>query len=452
MSCLLTSRFFYSVTITHLYRRVAMVHSNAFAKILSNISRDPELGTLVRTLDFSHFTPVGLGRTRRTNSEIQNLTAKTLLRCLELTPNLREFLIQEHLDGDISEEVVQKVFCNLPVMDGVDFCGSQSPSFRRAFTAVLNPQNQSLPPKFSIRRLSLHECNTLDASVFEILLPRLPNLTHLDVCRTQITEPALASIPTTARLTHLNLGKCIRLVGKAVVDFLTTHPAVKDTLVYLSLLSDVSRHCILARHDVERLLPLLPTTLRSLNLSGAKITEDHISLLLPLTKHIEELSLGYSELSIDSINSLFAPPSPSNADGGDDTLPTKKDKWTPPTLRYLDVTGVPSITPSNLFNKSCTLLLPATLPLEVLEMGEKFTQGLREREATNKRVGWMVKDLGRRSWYVRQPAADKPQREVGDGKQTWKMGALWWGLRKIPVAWGEVGGLCGLYAYYMFKK
>ncbi|KAI9763512.1 MAG: hypothetical protein M1840_000465 [Geoglossum simile] len=448
MSCLLTSRHFYSVTITHLYRRVAVMHSNAFAKVLSNVSQYPELGTLVRTLDLSRFTPVGLGRARRTNSDVQNLTAETLLRYLNLTPNLREFLVQEHLDGDISEEVVQKVFCNLPVMDGVDFCGSQSPLFRHAFAAVLNPQNLSLPPKFSIRRLSLHECNTLDASVFGVLLPRLPNLTHLDVCHTQITESALASIPTTARLTHLNLSKCTRLIGKTVVDFLTTHPVVKDTLVYLNLLSDVTRHCILTRRDVERLLPLLPTTLRSLNLSGAKITEHHISLLLPLTKHVEELSLGYSELSIDNINSLFAPPS------GDGTLPTKETTWTPPTLRYLDVTGVSSITPSNLFNKSCRLLLPATHPLEVLEMGEKFTQGLREREATNKRVGWTVKDLGRRSWYVRQPASaatNPPQDHVAD-KQPWKMGALWWGLRKIPVAWGEIGGLCGLYAYYMFKK
>ncbi|KAI9766390.1 MAG: hypothetical protein M1839_004910 [Geoglossum umbratile] len=452
MSCLLTSRLFCSATITHLYRRVAILHSNAFAKILSNISQYPELGSLVRTLDLSQFTPVGLGRTRRTNSEVQNLTAGTLLRCLELTPKLREFLVQEHLDEGISEAVIRKVFCELPAMDGVDFCGSQSLSFRQAFAAVLNPQNLSLPPKLSIRRLSLHECNTLDASVFEALLPRLPNLTHLDLCHTQITGSALVSIPATARLSHLNLSKCTRLVGKAVVDFLTTHPAVKNTLVYLNLLSDVSRHCILARHDVEKLLPLLPATLRALNLGGAKITEEHISLLLPLTKHVEELSLGYSELSIDSINSLFVPPSPTGADGRESTLHAKEDNWVPPVLRYLDVTGVSSITPSNLFNKSCMLLLPGTHPLEVLEMGEKFTQGLREREATNKRVGWAVKEMGRRSWYVRQPTAGQPHREGGDKKQTWKMGALWWGLRKIPVAWGEVGGLCGLYAYYMFKK
>ncbi|KAH0536299.1 hypothetical protein FGG08_006814 [Glutinoglossum americanum] len=453
MSCLLTSRLFCSATITHLYRRIAILRSDAFSKVLSNISQYPELGTLVRTLDLSHFTYVGLGRARRTNSEIQNLTAQTLLKCLELTPRLREFLVQEHLDDDISEGVVRKVFCDLPIIEGVDFCGSQSASFRQAFAAVLSHQNTSLPSKFAIKRLSLHECNTLDESVFEVLLSRLPNLTHLDVCRTQITESALISIPATARLTHLNLSKCTRLTGTVVVNFLITHPAVKDTLVYLNLLSDVSRHCILGQHDVEKLLPRLPTTLRALNMSGAKITEEHVSLLLPLTKHLEELSVGYSELSVDSINSLFTPPKPSTkAADGDGCSLEEQWEWVPPALRYLDVTGVSSITPSNLLNKSCTLLLPASHPLEVLEMGEKFTQTLRERDPTNRRIGWAVKELGRRSWYVRQSAADQPGPGSSDGKQGWKMGALWWGLRKVPVAWGEVGGLCGLYAYYMFKK
>ncbi|KAI9865652.1 MAG: hypothetical protein M1813_002110 [Trichoglossum hirsutum] len=453
MSCLLTSRLFYSVTIAHLYRRVAIIRSDSFTKVLNNISEYPELGTLVRTIDLSHFTCVGLGRARRKNSEVQNLTAETLLKCLERTPRLREFLAQEHLDENISEGVLRKVFCDLPTIDGVDFCGSQSLSFRQAFAAVLSPQNPSLPPKLTISRLSLHECNTLDSSVFDVLLPRLPNLTHLDVCHTQITESALVSIPTTARLSHLNLSKCTRLTGAVVVDFLTTHPAVKDTLIYLNLLSDVSRHCLLAQRDVEKLLTRLPATLRALNLSGAKMTDDHISPLLPLTKHVEELSLGYSELSIDSINSIFIPPSPSTDSVDKDGSPLEREEeWIPPTLRYLDITGVSSITPSNLFNKSCTLLLPATHPLEVLEMNEKFTQALRDREATNKRVGWAVKEMGRRSWYIRQPATEKAQRVSSDEKQNWKMGALWWGLRKIPVARGEVGGLCGLYAYYMFKK
>ncbi|KAI9770190.1 MAG: hypothetical protein M1839_003256 [Geoglossum umbratile] len=446
MSCLLTSRRFHEATLTTLYGRITVPHSYIFSKFLGHISQYPALGTLVRRLDFSHFTSVGLGRTKRMNAEIQNLTADTLLKCLELTPHLREFLVQEHLHDDLSEAVIQKVFCGLPVMNAVDFCASSSSSFRRAFESVINPQNLSLPSVFNIRRLSLHECNTLSASVFETLLPRLPYLTHLDVCHTSITESALMSVPKTARLTHLNISKCSRLKGPAVVEFLTTHPAARDTLVYLNLLSDISRYRLLSQKDVEKLLPQLPPTLRALNLNGAKIVGDHVPFLLPLTKHVEELGLGFSELSVADLNALFVPSAPSAPNGNCDVErgPFEEGKnWIPHTVRYLDITGLSEIKAGTLFpTSSCALL--ETHPLEVLEISEKLQKELRDRN----RQGWTVKDLGRRGWYVRQSSKDQSQ--VNDsGKRAWKMGASWWGMRKIPVACGDVGGL---YGHYMFKK
>jgi hypothetical protein len=39
---------------------------------------------------------------------IQNLTSRTLLQCLELLPNLKECLLQEHLEGDISVDAEVK--------------------------------------------------------------------------------------------------------------------------------------------------------------------------------------------------------------------------------------------------------------------------------------------------------------------------------------------------------
>ncbi|KAI9765608.1 MAG: hypothetical protein M1840_007297 [Geoglossum simile] len=448
MSCLLTSRRFHEMTLTTLYRRITVPHSYIFSKFLGHISQYPALGTLVRRLDFSHFTSVGLGRTKRMNAEIQNLTADTLLKCLELTPHLREFLVQEHLDDDLSEAVIRKVFCGLYVVNTVDFCASSSSSFRHAFESVVNPQNHSLPSTLNMVRLSLHECNTLSSSVFETLLPRLPYLTHLDVCHTSITESALMSIPRTARLTHLNLSKCSRLRGPVVVEFLTTHPAARDTLIYLNLLCDISRYRLLSKKDVEKLLPQLPSTLRALNLNGAKIVGDHIPLLLPLTKHVEELGLGFSELSVTDLNSLLLPSSPSTLNDDSKEGPSGEEKnWIPHAVRYLDITGLSEIKASTLFStSSCALVTPMTQPLEVLEIGEKLQKELRDREATNKRIGWTVKDLGRRGWYVRQPSQDQAN---DSGKRAWKMGASWWGMRKIPVAYGDVGGL---YGHYMFKK
>ncbi|MCJ1255999.1 hypothetical protein MMC24_003818 [Lignoscripta atroalba] len=443
VSCLLTSRTIHAATITVLYNHITIPHSLIFSKFLGHISRYPALGTIVRRLDLSHFTSIGLGRTRQSNAEIQNLTSKTLLECLQLTPFVQEVLLQENVDDDIDESVLRKLFFGLPALRALDFCAASSTAFVDAFSAALQGPTASLPLSLGIRRLSLHECFTLQSSVIESLLSRLDHLTHLDVCHTRVTDKALASIPKTATLSHLNLGRCSQVSGEGVVDFLTTHPAVAN-LVYLNLCCDTSRYRLLREVDVERLLPSLPSCLRSLNLNGAKLRASHQPLLLPLTKHLEELSIGYAELSMRDINALFVPRSPSDDDGH---LSPEEANWMPSTLHYLDLTGITSVTQSSLFSSACVLLHSGTCPLEVLELGDKAISGLRECRNTNKRLGWVVKELGRRGWYVREPTQEA--QNGTRGRRDWKMGAMWWGMRKVPVAYGEVGGL---YGHYMFKK
>lgn len=448
VSCLLTSRTMHAATLTTLYRRITIPHSLIFSKFLKHITQYPALGTVVRRLDFSHFSSVGLGRTRRMNSELQMVTGSTLYRCLSITPRLQEFLVQEHLDDDLDEFVIGKLFTSLPLLRALDFCGCSSSAFKATITSVISPTNLQLPLRIDIQRLSLHECTTLPASLFETLLPRLHRLTHLDLGHTQVTDAALASIPQSAQLTHLNLTRCTRISGPRTVQFLTGHPAVATSLVYLNLLADISRYRLLSQDDVEALLPRLPNTLRALNLSGAKIISSHVPLLLPLTKHLEELSLGYSELSLDDLNDLFVPKAslPTDPSG----LSKEELAWIPPALHYLDLTCVAAITPGRLFSTNSVLLRPMTLPLEVLEVGEKVLSGLRERGSTpSRRLGWVVRELGRRGWFVREPRADFGPDSRDSGRRTWKMGAMWWGMRKIPVAGGEVGGL---YGHYMFKK
>ena len=331
----------------------------------------------------------------------------------------------------------------------MDFCASSSKSFVKSFSATVSGPVECGFSMIGIRRLSLHECFTLPTSALESLLPRLPGLTHLDVCHTRLSDKALTSIPKTAKLTHLNLGRCSQISGDGVVNFLTMHPAVSG-LICLSLSCDVSRYRLLWEADVERLLPSLPATLRSLNLNGAKIRSSHRSLLLPLTKHLEELSIGYAEMSVQDISSFFLPGRPSKGEN----WPDEGINWSPCTLHYLDLTGIASVTKSSLFSSSCVLLNAVTYPLEVLELGDKMISTLRDCNSTNKRLGWVVKELGRRGWYVREPRLEAGQSgslQGGSlrGKREWKMGAVWWGSRKIPVACMEVGGL---YGHYMFKK
>ena len=450
ISCLLTSKTIHAATINTLYCQVSILQSATFAKFSDHVSSQPWLGSLVRRLDLSQLTSVGLGRSRQANSEVQNLTSQTLLKCLELTPIVQEVLLQENLDDDLDRNVLHKLFFGLSNLRAVDFCASSSASFVDAFTSTLTKLNQSPSLMLNIRRLGLHECGTLPSSAFETLLPRLPHLTHLDALHTRITDKALQSIPASASLSHLNLGRCTQLTGGGIVDFLTSHHAAKE-LVYLNLSSEVSHYRLLYEADLDRLLPSLPSTLCSLNLNGAQIQPHHVAQLLPLTKHLEELGLACANLSLADINSFFRPrPTAKDNDSEDESSPFTsaghREHWQAPSLYYMDLSYIASITQSSLFTTPAPeniLLSPATLPLDVIELGDKAISSLRECKNTNKRLGWVVRELGRRGWYVRENGGSS------SGRRAWKMGAMWRGMRKVPVAWGEVAGL---YGHYMFKK
>lgn len=442
ISCLLTSRTMYIAAISVLYHRVTIPHSRIFSKFLSHIIQNPEQGAIVRRLDLSHFDPIGLNRTGQPGSLIQNMAPNTLLKCLESTPSVQEVLLQEHLEHDADESVLHKLFFGLPTLRSLDLCAASSAKFVDAFTSVISSVALSTISSFSICRLSLHECCTLKSASLELLLSRLPRVTHLDLFHTRVTDKALQSIPRTAKLTHLNLGRCSQLSGKVVVDFLVSHPAAAG-LCYLNLFCNVQRYRLLEEAEIDRLLSELPSSLRSLNLSGAEIRSRHVLDLQRLTKHLEELSVGYAKLSMADINSLFLPRPPSKAE---DVMSPEELNWVPSSLYYIDLSGVAAITQSSLFSNSCALLGPAAAPLEVIELGDRVLSALRERKATNKRLGWVVNDAGRRGWYVKESSQESPS--MMRERRGWKMGASWWGMRKVPVAYGDVGGL---YGHYMYK-
>jgi len=464
-ACLQVSRTFHCATLSTLYAHVTFPHSYIFSKFLNHMSTYPELGELVRKLDFSTFTSVGLGRTKKMNAEIDNLTDKKLVKCLKLTPRLQEFLASEAIEQDISAEVLDMLFCQLPMLKSVDFCGSADKQFVTAVGAVLNEQNPNLPADIQIRRVGFHGCPTLPPPIFMTLLPRLSRLTHLDLSHTQITDPGLWLIPETARLTHLSLSRCNRLKGHNVVKFLTEHPAARN-LIVLHLLYETSKYRLINDEDVDDLLPRLPKTLRVLNISGAKIQSCHVPLLRRLAKQLEELSIGFADLSIDDVNTIITPGYGTeswNREGKAFTerlMSSFSAEEAPQlhNLKYLDLTGVACMTPANiLYLRSCALLSPASYPLRVIEFSERTLQGLSTSKATEENTGWVVHGLHkRRGWFVRKSAGkERGGKEVArliqqdDGWRSWKMGGHRWGNRKIgPVA----GELQGIYAYYSFGK
>jgi hypothetical protein len=404
---------------------------------------------MVQWLDFSHYSNMGFGKARSTSTRTPFLTPTTLKECLDRTPALQAFLVHEHIDDELDVNVIAKLF-RLPLMQALDFTACSSKQFADAFTTVctLMPWRDNSMISLGafshpLKRLSLHECTTLQEPVFEALLPRLANLTHLDVAHTLINDNALLSIPATAQITHLNLERCTRLTGSAVVRFLTSHPAARSTMVYLNLCADSSRHRLLSEEDVSRLLPKLPTTLRSLNIGGAKVNPVHVPALRKLATHLEELGLKAANLGYAAdISRIFG-------------IEEKNDGTHQTKLRYIDLTDVSSVTQMSLSYSTTALTGSNTEPLEVIEVGSKVLEELKKRNKNAKNPEWVVRELGRRGWYVRQRSTTAQQSQqsqptvADDGSRTWKMGARWWGMRKIPLVEQDVGGM---YGYFMFKR
>ncbi|GAB0133916.1 hypothetical protein EsDP_00002310 [Epichloe bromicola] len=419
MALLLTSRSIHATTLTTLYRHITIPHSRIFRKFLNTITEYPALATIVRRLDFSHFNPSMLFSTASERAKTQNLTTETLAQCLELTPYLQEFLAQEYVDIDLGPPVLRKLFFDMPKLQALDFCGCSSTGFKNSFNTILQ---ETWPEMLSISKLSFHKCLGLPSAVFEKVLPRLGNLTHLDVAGTRITNKALESIPATAKLTHLNLAKCKELSAEVVIKFVTTHPATKDSLVFLSLATDPTHHLLLGKEDLDQLLPCLPKTLKSLSLRGSRMHESHLPELTRLTHSLEELAVGRG-LDMSDIHKLFY----------------QDQQWLAHNLRYLDISDIDSI-----IGSGSTLLAPASAPLHVIEIEERAYEKAAKVNKNLQRVGWVAKEFGSRYWLVRMNS-DGTTRD--NGARWWKMGAESWGMRKVPVATAEVGGMYGSFMF-----
>jgi len=440
-SCALSCKSLHAAAVRVMYRHVSIPQSKAFTKYLRSLTEDPQLGQLTHWLDFSHYSNMGFGRARSTSTRTPFVTPATIKECLDRLPQLQAFLVHEHVDDELDINVISTLF-ELPSMQALDFTACSSRAFTDAFTEACTAtswidRRTTTLNSFSLplKSLSLHECTTLQEPVFEMLLPRLTHLTHLDVAHTLINDQALLSIPLTAKITHLNLERCTRLTGSAVVKFLTSHPAAKDTMVYLNIMADVSRHRLLSSTDVSKLLPKLPWTLRSLNIGGARVESTHIPCLQGLATHLEELGLKGAELSVSTdISRIF----------GMSDEESKPNTQT--TIRYIDLTDVKSATQFSLSYSPSALTTPASEPLEVIEVNSPVLEEIKRRNKHVKSPDWVVRELGRRGWYVRQPTGDG---KLDDGSRSWKMGARWWGMRKIPMVEQDVGGM---YGYFMFKR
>ncbi|CAN6595390.1 hypothetical protein TRVA0_001S01134 [Trichomonascus vanleenenianus] len=363
---------FYDAGIPILYRHVSFPHSKAFDKFRHSIERTG-YGALVKVLDFSAFTSVGLGRTARMNVEIQMVTSTTILKALDLCPGLKEFLVAESVDMDIDVRVLDKL-ASMPYLDAIDFCGSTS-SAETGFTKSLVRSQLVTAPEaiYNLTRVSFHGCPAIPPSALEALLPRLCNVMRLDLTHTQVTPHALLNIPSSARLTHLSLAKCVQLTSNGLMSFLTMHPATRY-LEWLNLMFEATKPVPLSQADFETVLRYLPP-LRYLNLHGLPVKASHF-------RHFEQmelraLSLGYADIDLYKLTQL---------------LPRLT------RLKVIDLTGVPGITVWSVQDTGPLSIFNANPAIDIFEFSADFVRKLQgitipgfQQEVGKARRGWVFR-------------------------------------------------------------
>lgn len=368
---LYTSKQFYHVGTEILYRHVAFADPHTFDKFLATIQRTG-YGTLVRTMDFSGLTSVGLGRTAKMNKQIQMLTPTTIANALDLCPNLNEFLGTENIELELDAVVLNKLL-RMPYLEAIDFCGATDSAFVDAMTEVVNFDNNQKHQQFpQITRLSLHACSTLPALTIQRLLELLPNLTRLDLTHTQTTADTLLAIPTSVVLTHLSLSKCVLLSSEGALDFFTSNNAARGRrLQWLNLMFDVTRPAPISQAHLHLIIKSLPAV-KYLNLHGLPVDTPILSTLAP--HNLQSLSVGYADLSLSSLKAL---------------LP----KFS--LLQYLDLTGNPHI---NLWTVQDTALLNCNPGVRMFE----FSSDLLSKMDGICVPGFSTaKGQGRRGWLIR---------------------------------------------------
>ncbi|VEU24419.1 DEKNAAC105670 [Brettanomyces naardenensis] len=296
---------FYFLSLKYRYRYCKFIRSNMFYRFLLTLMADGDpidprdgLGQLVYTLDFQEFTSVGLGRSGEMMSEIQDLTERTILQCLKLTPNLQQFLSSESIESDVSTDVVDYLFNSLPKLECLDFCGSSGLKFATCFENL-----QSVAPNYTLERLSFHDCTDLGPGVFRKIIPNLHGLKRLDLTHTRVSARDLSHcLNADCRLTHLSLSKCSNIgATHELISLLINHQAINhEGLVWLNLQNEYSVAILKAATITYLLQNLNCYNLKYLNLNDYnEVSQSHLDIIVRKFPHLESLSLSHLQRGSD---------------------------------------------------------------------------------------------------------------------------------------------------------
>lgn len=276
-----------------------------------------------------------------------------------------------------------------------------------------------------VRRVKLRGGDGNLTSIFERLLSLTPRIQHLDISATTINVDVLSAIPRTAKLTHLILSPSEGLAN-VLMEFLRSHPETRSSLQVLHFRGQPNgpRNEDGDRDDITSLLPLLPTTLKSLDLSPFPTSPSQLSSL-PTT--ISELKIG-PDLPFHELEKLLLPDLDNEPDP-DAEAPRAESKFNavlapitdavaicklrrrvnfvPPhsrrrfeRLRYLDISAMETSEQRKIMG---SVVLGAGSGVGIVEVGEGvYLEGSARMRRVVGSVGWKVRWREGRCWVERQ--------------------------------------------------
>ncbi|KAF8992857.1 hypothetical protein BDQ17DRAFT_1432140 [Cyathus striatus] len=313
--------------------------------------KDPRPGRFVRHIDFNHFRTIGMRRSVEEGVNSRFVTGDRVQAILKEMPNLLTFGATEYMDGALTLPVLNELFlrgfpsggrgrpsrgralidCHdaeeedrerrreCKDIEAVDLTGCVSAVFVNAFTDFVNAHillssDEELSEDESGRRTRQHI--TDDSLTFpglrrlgmrgvKSILPRFlgpfihafPSLTHLDLSGTRVTPDILVSLgqSTTMCLKSLALGKCTKLSGECIRDFLVDSP-VTSQLTELSLYGDMTFTSPLREDHLREIITLAPSFLSGelvyLDISSSPLTTELLKLCKPQPK-LRSLGLSH---------------------------------------------------------------------------------------------------------------------------------------------------------------
>lgn len=313
---------------------------------------------------------------------------------------------------------------------------------RRFVTESTGSDDEHLPlaerrthrPLFTaLRRLSLRACTRLHSQFLTHLILAMPNLTHLDLSGTRVSDALLIALTQRSsgmQLESLSLARCPRLDPSCVVDFLIESPAA-HSLVDLNLFVNPTQGNAIQGYDLARLLRDAPCfksgRLRYLDLSSAGFTPAHLAPdVFPPQPSLVSFGLSYvPHLSLRDIATFLQSSAPGveiltlTGSAVQDLRPdasTLQITLTLHTLLINPLTTLPfSISGLDLSGSSRKVDLSAgPTRLRVVELSSAIRRSLDSSQGSGRSCWQVVRSKGGRGWYVDVSAGWIPHDTVDD--------------------------------------